>query len=264
MRILLGAIFSLPPLVQAHSVVQEETLTFFERFFSYDPLMVVGVATTVIFFVVVVLLLKKFTDGRIKIFFFVFLTFVIASTTVYISGETFYTITTSETKGPVHWHADFRIFQCGEEIDLIDPQGFSNRVGDSLIHEHGDNRVHIEGTLASREDAALHNFIEKIGGTFTDSELIIPTNAGVVRMKNGELCPDGATGQLQVFLWKTEFGRVAQSKLEDFSEYIISPEELIPPGDCIIFEFDGAKEQTKNICEQYEVAQKRGDVIIER
>ncbi|HIJ99997.1 TPA: hypothetical protein H1016_00475, partial [archaeon] len=44
--------------------------------------------------------------------------------TLYLSGATVYLNQKSWSGGPVHWHADFEIWVCGEQIDIIDPKGF--------------------------------------------------------------------------------------------------------------------------------------------
>jgi len=51
-----------------------------------------------------------------------------------------------------------------------------------------------------------------------------------------------------------------QQKLENFEDYILSPHTSIPPGDCIIIEFDSDKEKTDHICETYKVSIERGDL----
>jgi hypothetical protein len=171
----------------------------------------------------------------------------------------------SETGGPVHWHADFRIFNCYEELDLIDPTGLLNRIGTSEIHEHGDKRIHIEGTLQQKKEASLGNFFRVIGGELTPERMIVPTNFGLEQMTNGNTCLTDPTakGAVQVFLWKTENKIAKQVKLENFSEYIISPFSPVPAGDCLIFEFAPNKKYTTHVCDQYKVAEKNGDLTIE-
>ena len=51
-----------------------------------------------------------------------------------------------------------------------------------------------------------------------------------------------------------------QQKLDNFEDYVLSPYTQIPPGDCIIIEFDAEKEKTEHICESYKVAVGRGDL----
>ncbi|MCM2325682.1 MAG: hypothetical protein NDI94_04410, partial [Candidatus Woesearchaeota archaeon] len=94
----------------------------------------------------------------------------------------------SETKGPVHWHADFEIYNCGEKLDLIDPKGLSNKIGTPVFHEHNDDRMHVEGVVVEEEHVSLSEFIETIGGELTADSMKIETNDGVVVMNNGDIC----------------------------------------------------------------------------
>lgn len=268
-KLVRGLLLSLPGmlipfLALAHEGDEEIARTFVSQIFAYDPLVVVSIAAAFILFPTLFVLIKKPQAGRTKLFFFLAIAFPVIITTLYLTGGTIYKNVISATKGPVHWHADFRIIKCGEELDLIDPRGLFNRVGTSLVHEHGDSRIHIEGTLSRIEDASLHNFIEHVGGVLTNEDMLVPTSGGEVSMQNGELCSDGEKGVLQVFLWETRDKTAHQRKLENFSEYTISPKTLVPPGDCIIFEFGEQKEKTDRICGQYRTAEKRGDIIINR
>jgi len=86
--------------------------------------------------------------------------------TVFLAGSTIYLNVVSDTKGPVHWHADYEIWNCGEKVDLIKPEGFSNRVGTPLFHDHGDNRIHVEGVVVDKRNADLHTFFNVLGGGF--------------------------------------------------------------------------------------------------
>ena len=196
-----------------------------------------------------------------KAVFFISISLVSIFTTVYLILGTFALIKASPSKGPVHWHADFLMFQCGKEIDLIDQTGFSNRGGTPTVHEHGDKRVHIEGIPETVSTASLKNFMQSIGGYINTHLWRVPTHDGMVEIKNGDLCR-GSEGVIQVFVWFTEKGVATQKKVESFPDYTISKEAIVPPGDCIIFDFDVPKEQTEYICEQYEAAEERGDLRI--
>ena len=59
---------------------------------------------------------------------------LLASLTIYLNAQ-------SVSKGPVHHHADFEIWRCGEEVELLDPKGFSNKIGTPTLHEHNDKRI---------------------------------------------------------------------------------------------------------------------------
>jgi len=183
---------------------------------------------------------------------------VVIAVTAYVAGSTIYLNIVSETGGPVHWHADFEIWNCGSHVDLVDPSGFSNKVGSAVMHEHGDSRMHVEGVIVDYTDASVGKFIAAIGGELRSGWLRVPTTSGEVTMMDGDTCGNGK-GKLQVFVWKTSNGRAVQERITGYSDYVISPHGQVPPGDCIILEFDsGQKESTERMCESYEAAIKRG------
>ncbi len=192
---------------------------------------------------------------------------VVVAVTAYIAWSTIYLNAVSKTAGPVHWHADFEVWRCGESepLQLVDPEGFSNRVGSAVLHEHGDNRMHIEGVVVDYTDVNIGSFFRSVGGDLHSGELILPTNKGMAAMKDGDSCPDGA-GKLQVFVYRTVDGKMVQEKLgsSSYEDYVPSPYGNVPPGDCIIFEFDSLpKDRTERMCESYKAALKRGHVEAE-
>ena len=62
-------------------------------------------------------------------------------------GSTIYLNTNSDSGGPVHWHADIEFWACGNEIELRDPTGFSNKIGTGTLHEHDDHRIHLDCSI---------------------------------------------------------------------------------------------------------------------
>lgn len=239
-------------------------IMFMENFFVFDDSILVAYAGFVIIFFTVVLLFKRPESETAKHFFFWTIAILALAVTAYISAHTVYkNAVLSPTGGPVHWHADFRIFQCGEELGIINPAGLSNRVGTPLVHEHGDNRIHIEGIILSQKDYTLGRFFEEIGGALGENSLAFEAENGFVVLKNGDPCPNGKLGILNVFLWSAENGVAHQSKIFDFVNYGISPHSLVPPGDCVIFEFSSEEKPfTDHICEQYSMAESLGDIQI--
>jgi len=188
--------------------------------------------------------------------------------TVYAASVTVYLNMISETRGPVHWHADFEIWNCGKKVDIIDPTGLSNRMGTPLFHEHDDDRIHIEGVIVEKDDVNLAEFFHVIDGVLTEHSLQVPTDHGSVLLRDGDMC-NGDEGFLQVFLYRVlnpdapqETGFMyEQVKLDDFSTYIVAPHAYVPPGDCLIIELGPEKNHTEKICETYEVAIQKGDLI---
>jgi hypothetical protein len=178
-------------------------------------------------------------------------TLILILTTIYLNVS-------SISHGPVHWHADFEIWKCGQEISLKDPKGLSNKLGTSTLHEHNDKRIHLEGLVMDKNDASLGNFFNVIGGELVNKKLSVPTNEGVLTLQNGMNCGNQVR-ELQVFVYKTDKdGYFYQQKLKDPQNYIISPESNVPPADCIIIELDTPKDKTNKFCRSYKVAEEIG------
>ena len=131
---------------------------------------------------------------KTRLYLFLLITIFIIVISVFLIGYTIHKNITSDTKGPVHWHADFEIYDCDNRVELTDPKTFlTNRIGSPLFHEHNDNRIHVEGTVDKIEDISLSSFFEVVGGKLTEEELLIPTNKGSLNTdslsrRNGELC----------------------------------------------------------------------------
>lgn len=195
--------------------------------------------------------------------YLLFVGFVLISvlTTLYLAGSTIYLNQKSVTGGPVHYHADFEIFSCGQKVELKDPEGLSNKIGSEVVHEHNDNRIHIEGVILNEHDASLGHFFETIGGELHQDHIAVPTQDGLFELENGQNCPDGQKSSLQVFVFKTQNNYFSQQKLEDPENYIISPFSQVPPGDCIIVEFGSQTAKTDKLCTFYRVAKEKGELI---
>ncbi len=226
-----------------------------------------AIISSIIITLLVYISIKIKKTEKIKYTLFILISLIIILTTIYLSGTTIYLNIISETGGPVHWHSDFEIWNCGEEVNLISPTGLTNKVGNPVLHEHNDNRVHVEGVLLEKKHADLHSFFEVIGGSLTSERLTVPTDNGIIDMENKDKCKE-KEGKLQAFLLKVKNPSALkkdgfifeQTKLENFENYILSPYAYVPPGDCIIIEFDIEKDKTDKICESYTVAIERGDL----
>ena len=204
------------------------------------------------------LLLKEPSDYA-RLFLFCGIAAATALGTIYLVAVTIAQNQASVTRGPVHWHADYEIFVCGQSKKDVDPRGLANRIGTPVLHEHGDNRVHVEGVVAELSEMSLGNFFRVIGGEMTANSLRLPTNDGDVTMENNAKCGN-ETARLQVFAYRTEGKTAKQTKLDDFSNYVLSPRSQIPPGDCLIIEFGPVKEKTDKLCNFYEIAIKKGEL----
>ena len=104
-----------------------------------DPATVIFYASIIIALVLVFTILDKKLGkaGKKTAFAAVSATIVIA--TIYLLAWTVAFNTVSETGGPVHWHADFEIWFCGEKQMLPESEGISNKVGTEVLHHHDDD-----------------------------------------------------------------------------------------------------------------------------
>ena len=195
----------------------------------------------------------------VKAAIFGLIVIVVLGITSYLVWSTVSKNIKSVTRGPVHYHADFEIYNCGQKLDLIDPHGLENKAGTPLFHEHNDNRIHVEGPVLDLQDISLGKFFEVIGGKLNSGSLIFPTNDGEVAMENGAIC-NGVPGSLQVFVFKTQGNTFYQNKLTDPANYVLSSHSKVPPGDCIIIEFDRPKDKTDKLCTSYQVAKEKGEL----
>jgi len=229
---------------------------------------------------------KKYKVLKLPLFVAIVSTIVLPS--FLLMGSTVYVNVKSESGGPVHWHTDIEFWVCGQEIELRDPYQFlSNKVGTASYHEHDDKRIHLEGVVIEKEyDASLEKFMDVTGGEISTTSLIIPTdpqifendidgdspsnNEGVVRdflqndsegrstinVSNGQGCGGGGeAAEVQAFLFRYNKGddSYTQTKLENPARYIMRDESIVPPGDCVVVEFDTPKNSTNRLCKQYGV-----------
>ncbi len=228
---------------------------------------------------------KKLEKFKKPIFILIVLAITIPS--LLMTGSTIYLNTISDSKGPVHWHTDIEFWVCGQEIETRDPYAFlSNKVGTSTYHEHDDKRIHLEGVVIDKqEDSSLEKFMRVTGGSIEEDKLVIPTESNpfeddidgdkvtgdqeIVRtflgkdadgrstltMENGKGCSDQGYGEIQAFLYT--FNEVdetySQTKLKDPASYTMRDESTVPPGDCLIVEFDKVKSSTDKLCQQFGV-----------
>ena len=225
----------------------------------------ISIAGIIAIALVLVSLFWKKKPENAKLLLFLGIALPILFATIYSAYSTIYLNLASHTKGPVHWHADYEIWDCGVKIDLIRPEGISNRVGSAVFHEHNDNRIHVEGVVIDKAEVDLHNFFTTVGGMLSKSALYLPTDNGFAEIKNGGLC-NGREAKIHAFLYKVKNPDDAknwfyeQQKLEDFENYVLAPYSNVPPGDCIIIEFDEEKEKTGHMCETYKSAILRGEL----
>lgn len=258
-------LFSILSIAYAHGEELEEDIFTIEEYLTSTSVAYILIAAFIVTALILFSIFYKKKTEKMKWLLFITISLSILVATLYSAIATIYLNQISETKGPVHWHADFEVWNCGKKIDLKEPEGLSNRIGTPTLHEHGDDRFHIEGIVIESHDVALSNLFKSMGGSLSENYLAIPTNDGIAEMRTGNFC-DGKEGRLQVFAYKvtnpeqTEKWEFTQEKLLDFTDYVLSPYPNVPPGDCIIIEFGQDKNYTDKICETYKVALQKGDL----
>jgi len=170
---------------------------------------------------------NKMSEIQKKAVFYL-LILICMSVTIYLVVTTVHLNLVSESKGPVHWHADYELWVCDEELELYEPKGMSNMQGDGAFHSHDDNRLHVEGVIVDMKSARLSVFFNAIGGSLSDDGMEIPTDNGIIKVHDGDMC-NNLPGKLYVF--------VNGNLTEHADDYVISPYEQVPPGDKIKFIF---------------------------
>lgn len=233
------------------------------------------------------LLLKKNKAAKLPLF--VMMAATLIGSTVLLFGSTIYLNVKSESGGPVHWHTDIEFWACGSELELRDPRGlFSNKIGTATYHEHNDKRIHLEGVVVrKKEDASLRKFMDVIGGYIGQDRIGIPLNEDsrqwfatgdkvdgdiqstdnveqlknsvqpskdgpVMELINGQRCgSEPAELQAFVYTFDKKTKTYTQRKLDNPAEYVMREESVVPPGDCVIVEFEPYKDRTDRLCQQY-------------
>ena len=205
-----------------------------------NPIIYIIATTALLLIMTSLTFSRKKIHKKTKRWFFWLMVIPIILSSLYLAAHTVYDNITSVTHGPVHWHADYEVWACGEKLDLTDPGGLSNKIGTPLLHEHNDNRIHVEGVVKRFEDINLGNFFNVIGGKLMSDHLSYPTNNGLLMYKNGDSCGN-VPGILKVF--------VNGKRISDPANYVIAPSTFVPPGDCIVIDFSpGDLPQTDYLC----------------
>jgi len=127
--------------------------------------------------------------------------------------------------GVDHWHAPYTYYVCGEK------QPPSPTWTGSGVHTHGDGIVHIHPFTQSEEGAGarLTRWFEYGGGKLDGDEIRMPGSD--TTHKNGDECPDGTIGEVQIF--------VNGAKVHDYKRYL--PKD----GDVIRMVFGPSEEQVQ-------------------
>lgn len=225
------------------------------------------VGTVIIVVLVVLGALVRNRAPKLKLPIFLLIAGTVLAVTFILAGSTVYLNQRSLAGGPVHWHADFEIWTCGKQLELRDPTGLlSNKVGTSTLHEHNDKRIHLEGVPVENHDASLGKFFDVIGGQITQSNLLVPLNDGqTAYFEDGQECQNGQPAKVQVFAYSLTNEEAngkklyRQNKIDDPAGYLYGRQSQVPPGDCIIIEFEPSRDRSDHKCLQYQVEDERGN-----
>ncbi|HLC49956.1 MAG TPA: hypothetical protein VJI97_00845 [Candidatus Nanoarchaeia archaeon] len=182
-----------------------------------------GLMALGVFVAVMVLFHKQMSETTKKIVYYL-VAGVAVFVTVYLIIVTLHINVVSLSKGPVHWHADFEVWACDNELKLPSPTGMSNKQGVALLHSHDDNRIHVEGVIMNNIQASLGAYFYAVGGSLSSDGFTFPTAEGSVTMHEGNLC-NGQPGHLYTF--------VNGNSISEPQSYAIAPHEKVPPGDKI-------------------------------
>jgi len=239
-------LLGLSPTVLAHAEDENTIITQNQGIDWESPVPYVIISGIWLVLLTVLSITAKNKIENYKKLIFIAMVIPVILSSLYLAGNTIYENVVSETGGPVHWHADYEVWACGEKLDFLDPKGLKSKIGSSTFHEHNDDRIHFEGTPEKISDINLGNYFKIIGGELEKGHLLYPTDQGVVEYENLDSCPGEGPGKLKVYV---------NGKLEEnFEDYIIYPDSLVPPGDCIIAVFDETNaETTSKVCTSWQV-----------
>ncbi|MBM3282443.1 MAG: hypothetical protein FJY86_03850 [Candidatus Diapherotrites archaeon] len=246
---------NLPPHIQLAQTLREN---------AYN---VVGITAAGLILLVAYSIKTKPRKEKIKKILFWSIAILAVGSNLYLATVTVYTNMVSPTQGPVHWHTDYEVWNCGTQLDLIDPTGIDNRVGTWEVHEHNDQRMHIEGTILYMEQASFHHFFEIVGGHVERNGITFPSVNGEVFLPTQGSC-NGQPATLQVF--KVYVTNPADAKKWEYTQEklpypegldtIMAPYANVPPGDCLIIEYGPIHEKTERTCASYRAALNRGEL----
>ncbi len=249
---------------------------------------IVGGSILLLFILMAIAVLARNSSEKFKFILFTMMATVMAGSTLMLATSSIYLNTNSDSNGLTKRQAGIEFWVCGNEINLIDPSGISNKVGSSTLYEQNDKLVYVEGVVVNENiDGTLGKFMHEVGGAVLGDALIIPVNpdgsifatdtdsngpanpysseaekfltlsgnSRYVKTLNGQFCGTQA-GEVQIFVYNfdEDANTYEQTKIERPQEYVFADEKSVPPGDCVIVEFDTQKEQTDKLCYEYEMS----------
>jgi uncharacterized cupredoxin-like copper-binding protein len=111
-----------------------------------------------------------------------------------------------------HWHATYTFTACGEK-----QPNAPTWEGSSGVHTHGDGIMHIHPfqTYSEGSGARMVKWFEYGRGKLTNDSINMPGSTKTY--KNGDKCPDGTEGELQVFVTTAATG--VETRLSDVTRF---------------------------------------------
>lgn len=94
------------------------------------------------------------------------------------------------TPGPVHWHGFLTMSACGESKSISTKGSVGHHVGLPLLHTHGDDWIHIEGRIISKDDITLGKFFDAVDVPFGTDRFF--------EKRGADACNDGNPDTLKV------------------------------------------------------------------
>lgn len=191
----------------------------------------------------------------------------------------------SDSIGRQHRQANVEFWVCGTEVTPFEQR---NRLGDgTFYYQSTDKQITRSGYVSDElHDASLGAFFQTAGGSIQADSIVLPLSNdpsqwlmpseqqdgdaqgnmtsefleryvrtarrySLLELSDGLRCPDGSTGELQVFSFRIDYDNQTyqQEKIVDPDDLIIEPANSQQPNQCLIIEFAENKNRTNKLCE---------------
>ncbi len=194
--------------------------------------------------------------------------------------------TTSDSSGNGHSQAEIEFWVCNTEIKPNTAYIDSGR----QFSQDG-KRISVSGFVDNTSStASLGAYMQAIGGEIQSESITIPlkddsaswlasqqwidgdpqgaldigfieqhmlrnddSGATLLDITDGQRCPETNETELQVFVYTADrqAKTYRQQKLDNPADYVLSSNQSVPPGDCVIVEFSQPKNTTDKLCPSY-------------
>ncbi len=221
------------------------------------------------------------------VFFYAFGAVSLVVTTVLLLSTSLLQIQ-SGTAGAAHTQAEIEFWVCGTEIsplthNLSNDRRFSQGAKRVYLSgftpaddEAGSLRGYVAALGGELQDESLRLPLAAQDDEWTMPEQLrdgdpqgdldtrfmqrymIRQNTGspdesFIDITSGQRCPRSTETELQVFVYSADpdSNSYQQQKLDNPSQYRFTAGQPVPPGDCVIVEFDESKDRTDKLCPGY-------------